>query len=90
MKEILVEEGIETVSPLSCFKEAFNIGLISKENEEIFSLMVKKRNEIVHIYSDEDAYEAYLLIKSTFTIAQVKSPGGLSTHPGPLGELELP
>ncbi len=66
LKEVLLSEGIEAVSPLSCFKEAFNIGLIDKEHEEIFPLMVKKRNEIVHIYSDEDAYETYLLVRSTF------------------------
>lgn len=69
LKELLISEGIEATSPLSCFKEAFNIGLIEKEYEEIFPLMVKKRNEIVHIYSDEDAYETYLLIKSTFITA---------------------
>lgn len=43
--------------------------LIKNEHEEIFPLMVKKRNEIVHIYSDEDAYETYLLVKSTFVDA---------------------
>ncbi len=69
LKEILLDEGIETVSPLSCFKEAFNIGLIDKSHEEVFPLMVRKRNEIVHTYSDEDAYETYLLIKSSFVDA---------------------
>lgn len=69
LKEALLSEGIEATSPLNCFKEAFNIGLIEKEYEEIFPLMVKKRNEIVHIYSDEDAYETYLLVKSTFVDA---------------------
>ncbi|MBI5299236.1 MAG: nucleotidyltransferase substrate binding protein [Deltaproteobacteria bacterium] len=66
LKEILLAEGIQTESPLSCFKEAFKLGLIDKKQEEVFPFMVKKRNEIVHIYSDEDAYEIYLLIKSTF------------------------
>lgn len=71
LKEIILEEGIETTSPLGCFKEAFNQGLIDKQHEEIFPLMVKKRNEIVHIYSDEEAYEIYLLIKNSFAGAMV-------------------
>lgn len=69
LKELLLEEGIEAASPLSCFKEAFKLKLIEPHYEEVFPLMVKKRNEIVHIYSDEDAYETYLLIKNTFAKA---------------------
>lgn len=69
LKEFLLEEGIESNSPLSCFKESFALGLIDKKHEEIFPLMVKKRNEVVHIYSDEDAYEICLLIKNSFSEA---------------------
>lgn len=69
LKEVLLTEGIESASPLSSFKEAYSLGLIDKKYEEIFPLMVKKRNEIVHIYSDEDAEEVYLLIKNTFAAA---------------------
>lgn len=69
LKELLLEEGIECVSPLSCIKEAFKLGLIDEQNEEIFPLMVKKRNEVIHVYSDEDAYEIYLLIKTAFAKA---------------------
>jgi len=69
LKEILLAEGIQAESPLGCFKEAFKLGMIPKKHEEVFPLMVKKRNEIVHIYSDEEAYEIYLLIKNTFVEA---------------------
>ncbi|MBI5883417.1 MAG: nucleotidyltransferase substrate binding protein [Elusimicrobia bacterium] len=66
LKELLLAEGIESLSPLGCFKEAFKLDLITPENEQVFPLMVKKRNEIVHIYSAEEAYETYLLVKSSF------------------------
>lgn len=66
LKELMLEEGIECVSPLGCIKEAFKLGLIDEQDEEVFALMVRKRNEVVHVYSDEDAYEIYLLIKTSF------------------------
>lgn len=69
LKEIVIAEGLECASPLGAFKEAFNLGIIDKKYEEVFPLMVKKRNEIVHIYSEDDAKEIYLLIKNTFTPA---------------------
>lgn len=69
LKEILLKEGIEALSPLSCFQEAFHAGLIPKKHEAVFPTMVKKRNEIVHIYSDEDAEEVFLLIKDSFSTA---------------------
>ena len=69
LKEILLEEGIQALSPLSCFQEAFHAGLIPKEHEAIFPTMVKKRNEIVHIYSDEDAEEIFIMIKDSFAQA---------------------
>lgn len=69
LRELLLEEGIQANSPLNCFQEAFHAGMIPKDQEEVFPVMVKKRNEIVHIYSDEDAEEIYLLIKDTFAPA---------------------
>ena len=69
LKEVVLTEGVECASPLGAFKEGFALGLIDKKNEDIFPLMVKKRNEIVHVYSDEDAEEIYHLIKNTFTPA---------------------
>ncbi|MDO8526433.1 MAG: HI0074 family nucleotidyltransferase substrate-binding subunit [Deltaproteobacteria bacterium] len=66
LKEVLLAEGIQSASPLGCFQEAFQLGLIPKEHEAFFPVIVKKRNEIVHIYSDEDAAEIYLLIKNSF------------------------
>jgi len=69
LKEILLTEGIECASPLSAFKEAYSLGLIREEDQEIFPLMVRKRIEIVHIYSDEDAQEVFLMIKDSFVSA---------------------
>jgi len=66
LKEILYTEGIECNTPLSCFKEAYKLNLIDEEDQDIFPLMVNKRNLIVHIYNEDDAYEIYLLIKNTF------------------------
>ena len=71
LKEIVLEEGIDCSSPLGCFKEAFKLGLIEDRFEDVFPLMVKKRNEAVHLYSYEDSLETYLLIKSSFTPAIV-------------------
>ncbi|MBI4124793.1 MAG: nucleotidyltransferase substrate binding protein [Deltaproteobacteria bacterium] len=69
LKELLLEEGIEANSPLGCFQESFKLKWIDPQQEEVFPLMVKKRNEIVHIYSEEEAFEIYLLIKNTFAQA---------------------
>jgi nucleotidyltransferase substrate binding protein (TIGR01987 family) len=66
LQELILEEGIECLSPLSSFKNAYKLGLIDEKYEHIFPLMVKKRNEIVHVYSSDAAYEIYLLIKNTF------------------------
>jgi len=66
LKELLYAEGVECNTPLSCFKEANKLNLIDKKDEDIFPLIVNKRNLIVHIYNDDDAYEIYLLIKNTF------------------------
>lgn len=66
LKEILLAEGIDSATPLSAFKAAFRMGLIDEKHEEVFPLIVKKRNEVVHIYSDEDAQEIYLMIRNIF------------------------
>jgi len=51
---------------LSCFKEAYKLDLVDEGDQDIFPLMVNKKNLIVHIYNEDDAYEIYLLIKNTF------------------------
>lgn len=66
LKEIILSEGIECVTPLSTFKEAYNLKLIDENDQDVFPLMVRKRNEVVHIYSAEDAEEIFFLIKNTF------------------------
>ncbi len=51
---------------MSCFKEAYKLDLVDEGDQDIFPLMVNKKNLIVHIYNEDDAYEIYLLIKNTF------------------------
>lgn len=83
LQEILREEGIQATTPLACFQEAFHAGLIPESSEEIFPLMVRKRNEIVHIYSDENAEEVYTLIKHNFIQAMLAVLERVRTHLGP-------
>ena len=78
VNEVLLGEGIEALSPMSCFQEAFHAGFIPPELEGIFPAMVKKRNEIVHISSDEDAQEIFLLIKDSFAAAIFALQGRLA------------
>jgi len=56
---LLEEKGLECFSPMDCFKLAFQVGLIPENLELTFVQMVRKRNDIVHIYNDEVANEIY-------------------------------
>ena len=60
------EKGLECYSPMDCVKTAYQVGLIPKEYEQDFIAMVRKRNEIVHIYNEAVAAEIYYLIRSRF------------------------
>ena len=63
LKECLRIEGLIVTTPLQCFKESFKRGLIEEKYEEIFFEMVEKRNQIVHIYSSDEAKKIYQFIK---------------------------
>ena len=73
LREYLRGLGIEVNSPLRCFKEAFKEGLIPEENEGIFSEIVRKRNEIVHIYDEEKAQEIFMYIGSDEVYSAIRS-----------------
>jgi len=60
------EKGIECYSPADCFKSAYQTGLIPSEYEQDFVAMIRKRNEIVHIYNEESAKDIYEAIVFRF------------------------
>lgn len=66
LRELLLEQGITANSPLQCFKDAFAQGWIAESDEAIFPAMVRARNIIVHLYSDDDATEIYQDILQRF------------------------
>jgi len=60
------EKGLECYSPTDCLKSAYQAGMIPEEYEQDFIRMVRKRNEIVHIYNEPVAYEIYNCIVPRF------------------------
>ena len=69
LKEHLrVKEGIICNSPKSCFREAFNVKLLT-EDETVTALeMTDDRNLTAHTYHEEVAEEIYRKIKSYYTL----------------------
>lgn len=60
IKQYLIEvHGLTCYSPVDCFKNAFQVGLIASEDESVFYEIVRSRNELVHIYHEEKAKEVY-------------------------------
>lgn len=51
------QEGLDCFSPKSCFKVAFQLGLI--DYDEIWLKMLDDRNLTVHIYKEKYAEEVY-------------------------------
>jgi len=72
LKEYFRTEGIECSTPLRCFKEAFKQGIVDEENEEIVLEMIRKRNEIVHIYDEKIAKDIFNFIKNKKLIKVVE------------------
>jgi len=60
------EKGLECYSPVDCLKTAHQVGVIPDKYEHDFMTMVRKRNDIVHIYNEPVAGEIYHLIISRF------------------------
>lgn len=63
LKEYLRSEGTLCSTPMQTFKESFKRGLVGKENEELLSEIIEKRNRVVHIYGSEEAKGIYNFIK---------------------------
>jgi len=55
------KEGIECFSPKSCFKTAFQLGLV--DYDEKWLAMIEDRNLIVHTYAQETADEVFSRLK---------------------------
>lgn len=61
LKRLGESENLECYSPKSCFKLAYQMGLIN--NEEIFLSMLEYRNLTAHTYNENDAEAVYEFIK---------------------------
>ena len=57
IKKYARQEGVECNSPRSCFKTAFQLGVINYNEDWI--KMIDERNLIVHIYREQYAEEVY-------------------------------
>jgi nucleotidyltransferase substrate binding protein (TIGR01987 family) len=69
LKEYLrVKEGIICNSPKSCFREAFNVKLLTEEETIAALEMTDDRNLTAHTYHEEVAEEIYRKIKSYYKL----------------------
>ena len=59
VKEFLRLRGIQCNSPKSCFRELLKEGIISEDLEQILSEMIFLRNQLVHVYDEEQAKNIY-------------------------------
>ena len=64
LKIYLESEGIICRSPKNCLKEAFQAGIIEKEQEWLS--MLSDRNLSVHIYDQEASREVFERIKNCY------------------------
>lgn len=63
VKEFLRLRGIECNSPKSCFKELLKEAVAPPETEAVLSEMILLRNQLVHVYDEEQAREIFDRIK---------------------------
>lgn len=69
LKEYLrVKEGIICNSPKSCFREAFNVKLLTEEETITALEMTDDRNRTAHTYHEEVAEEIYRKIKNYYKL----------------------
>lgn len=62
---LLERKGLSCNSPLDCFKALFSAGLLEENLARLTPSIVRKRNEIVHIYDFATAEDVYTFIKET-------------------------
>lgn len=63
LQQYFRHEGINCSTPLKSFQESFKANLIREKDEEIFSQMIEKRNQIVHVYDLDHAAAIFEFIK---------------------------
>lgn len=73
LKEYMRVEGVDCPTPLRCFKEAFKVGLIAENQENLFIEMIEKRNQIVHVYDLQHAKDIYKFIESDKVFSVIES-----------------
>ena len=56
---LLELKGLECNSPMDCFKTFYQIGVLGEQEGALLPKVVRKRNEIVHIYDFELAEDVY-------------------------------
>ena len=57
-------KGLECNSPMDCFKTFYQLGVLGEEEGRLIPKVVRKRNEIVHIYDFLLAEDIYRFILS--------------------------
>jgi len=61
---LLELKGLECNSPMDCFKTFYQLGVLGEEEGKLIPKVVRKRNEIVHIYDFLLAEDIYRFILS--------------------------
>ncbi|HHE05085.1 MAG TPA: DUF86 domain-containing protein [candidate division WOR-3 bacterium] len=71
-------EKMDCYSPKSCFKIAFNMGLI--DDEDAFSQIIDARNKTVHTYSEEEAKQIYDFVRGVAISAFKETSGKIEQY----------
>lgn len=77
IKAYAKEEGVECFSPKSCFKTAFQLGLI--EYDQRWLAMIDDRNLIAHTYAEDTAEDVHSRLKDYLELLKKLSTKLLST-----------
>ena len=77
-------EGIICNSPKSCFREAFQVGLLAEDEAELCLKMTDSRNLTSHTYLESIAVNIYEQLPAYLTVMQTLL-GQIERHVSPLG-----
>jgi len=78
IKKIAQYEKADCYSPKSCFRFAFEMGLVS--DEELFADIIDARNLTTHIYSEQEIEKIYVFIKEKIIKAFADSRGKIKAY----------